>query len=45
VLALPTAERNAMGAAGAARVRELFTTQSLQRDTLALYHTLLRSKA
>jgi glycosyltransferase involved in cell wall biosynthesis len=43
VLCMSDAARAAMGAAGFSRVRELFTTQSLQRDTLALYQRLLRS--
>jgi glycosyltransferase involved in cell wall biosynthesis len=43
VLDMSVAARTAMGAAGFARVRELFTTQSLQRDTLALYQRVLRS--
>jgi glycosyltransferase involved in cell wall biosynthesis len=45
LLDMSKAQRQAMGAKGAARVRELFTTQSLQRDTLALYHDVLRSQA
>jgi glycosyltransferase involved in cell wall biosynthesis len=43
VLDMTDEQRAAMGAAGFARVRELFTTQSLQRDTLALYQRVLRS--
>jgi glycosyltransferase involved in cell wall biosynthesis len=43
VLGMSDAARIAMGAAGFARVRKLFTTQSLQRDTLALYQRVLRS--
>lgn len=43
VLDMSIDKRAAMGAAGFARVRELFTTQSLQRDTLALYQHVLRS--
>jgi glycosyltransferase involved in cell wall biosynthesis len=44
VLTMGETQKKAMGAAGFARVRELFTTQSLQRDTLALYQRLLRSE-
>lgn len=43
LLQMPEAARKAMGAAGFARVRQYFTTQSLQRDTLALYDDLLKS--
>ncbi len=45
LLAMPESSRVAMGAAGYARIRALFTTESLQRDTLALYQRLLRSDA
>jgi glycosyltransferase involved in cell wall biosynthesis len=44
ILDMPEADKKAMSAAGISRVRELFTTQSLQRDTLALYQRLLRSE-
>jgi glycosyltransferase involved in cell wall biosynthesis len=37
--------RAAMSAAGYARIRALFTTESLQRDTLGLYQRVLRSNA
>jgi glycosyltransferase involved in cell wall biosynthesis len=37
-------ERAAMGAAGFARIRALFTTQSLQSQTLALYQSVMESK-
>jgi glycosyltransferase involved in cell wall biosynthesis len=43
VLSMPLEARKAMGAAGFARIRELFTTQSLQRDTLALYQRVTGS--
>jgi glycosyltransferase involved in cell wall biosynthesis len=43
VLDMTEAQRKAMGAAGHVRVRELFTTESLQKHTLALYQRLLRS--
>jgi glycosyltransferase involved in cell wall biosynthesis len=45
ILKMPIDQQKAMGAAGCMRVRALFTTESLQRDTLALYQRLLRSKA
>jgi glycosyltransferase involved in cell wall biosynthesis len=43
MLTMPIAARKAMGAAGYARIRALFTTESLQRDTLALYQRVLGS--
>jgi glycosyltransferase involved in cell wall biosynthesis len=43
LLSMPLEARKAMGAAGFARIRELFTTQSLQRDTLALYQRVTGS--
>jgi glycosyltransferase involved in cell wall biosynthesis len=41
MLALNPAERAAMGASGAERVRRLYTTAALQEATLALYQRLL----
>jgi glycosyltransferase involved in cell wall biosynthesis len=43
VLEMSATQRGTMGTAGFARIRELFTTQSLQRDTLALYQRLLKN--
>jgi glycosyltransferase involved in cell wall biosynthesis len=39
-----SAARDSMSAAGQARARALFSTQSLQRDTLALYHRVLEAR-
>ena len=44
LLNMSSAQRTSMGAAGFARIRALFTTQSLQSQTLALYQTLLASR-
>ncbi|WP_232780761.1 glycosyltransferase family 4 protein [Aquidulcibacter paucihalophilus] len=41
LLALSPAERAAMGLAGAARVRERFTTRALQSATVSLYQRLI----
>jgi glycosyltransferase involved in cell wall biosynthesis len=41
LLALSPAEKAAMGAAGAARVRSLFTTRALQSATVSLYQRLV----
>jgi glycosyltransferase involved in cell wall biosynthesis len=41
LLALSPAEKAAMGTAGAARVRSLFTTRALQSATVSLYQRLL----
>lgn len=43
LLDMPLDARNTMGAAGSARIRALFTTEFLQRDTLSLYQRVLRS--
>jgi glycosyltransferase involved in cell wall biosynthesis len=44
LVTMPLAKRQAMGAAGFARIRALFTTQSLQRQTLALYQGVMEKK-
>jgi len=43
-MALPAADKAAMGAAGAARVRALFTTRALQSATVSLYRRLIEPK-
>ena len=43
LLALSPAEKAAMGAAGATRVRSLFTTRALQLATVALYQRLVEA--
>lgn len=42
LLALSPAEKAAMGATGAARVRSLFTTRALQSATVSLYQRLVK---
>ena len=44
LIQMPRAQRLAMGAAGYARVRALFTTQSLQSQTLALYQRVMAAR-
>jgi glycosyltransferase involved in cell wall biosynthesis len=44
LLTLSHDARAAMGAAGYARIRALFTTQSLQKQTLALYQSVVEKK-
>ncbi|MEN9856598.1 MAG: hypothetical protein RLZZ157_1724 [Pseudomonadota bacterium] len=44
ILTQDSATRRNMSAAGQARARALFSTQSLQRDTLALYHRVLEAR-
>jgi glycosyltransferase involved in cell wall biosynthesis len=44
LITMPPGTRQAMGAAGFDRIRALFTTQSLQSQTLALYQGVMEKK-
>jgi glycosyltransferase involved in cell wall biosynthesis len=44
LIEMPRESRIAMGTAGFQRIRALFTTQSLQSQTLALYHSILAAR-
>lgn len=44
LIRMPKVQREAMGAAGFNRIRALFTTQSLQSQTLALYQRVMAAR-
>jgi glycosyltransferase involved in cell wall biosynthesis len=44
LLKMPIAARTAMGAAGFERIRALFTTETLQTQTLALYQSVMAAR-